>query len=141
MAKFNSRVSVFQIDDTGNTLRNLSAYIDSIDGIPGERELNEVTALGDAGRKYIPGLENTTITIEGHYDDTSTTGPEAILGPLRTHTAALDWDYGPEGSTGGYPKYSGTFWMRTFVITSRMGEIVRWRTELAVDGQVTRGTY
>lgn len=139
MAKFNSKDSVFQIND--GSLRNLSSYINSIDGVPGERELNEVTALGDGGRKYIPGLENTVITLEGHYDDTATTGPEAVLGVLRTDTTTRAWDYGPKGSSGGFLKYSGNCFVRRFEVTSRVGDIVMWRAELQVDGQVTRGTY
>ena len=141
MTAFNSKDSVFNIDDTGSTTRDISAFITNIDGIPGERELNEVTALGDGGRKYIPGLENVVITLEGIYDDTTTTGPDAILGPLRTHTTADIWDYGPKGSTGGFPKYSGTCWVRRYEIISRVGDQVIWRAELQVDGQVTRGTY
>ena len=141
MAKFNSKDSVFQITDTGSTLRNLSAYIDEIDGIPGERELNEVTALGDSGRKNVGGLENVVITLAGHFDSTATTGPDAVLGPLRTDDTARAWDYGPYGTTGGYTKYSGTMKVRIYQIMSRVGEVVRWRAEIAVDGAVTRGTY
>ncbi len=142
MAKFNSRVSVFQITDTGGTLRDISQYIDSVDGIPGEREMNDgITALGDTGRKHIAGLENVTITLEGHYDDTATTGPDAVLGPLRSDDTARAWDYGPKGKTSTFPKYSGDMKMRSYAITTRVGEVVKWRAELLVQGVVTRGTY
>ncbi len=141
MAKFNSKSSVFQITDTGSTLRNISAYMSSIDGVPGERELSEVTALGDGGRKYIGGLENVVITIEGHFDDTATTGPDAVLGPLRVDDTARAWDYGPEGTASGSVKYSGTMRLRRYELSSRVGDIVGWRAEIQVDGTVTRGTY
>ena len=107
MALFDSKTAVFAVTDTGATSRNLSAYITSIDGLPGARNLNEATALGDSGATFYPGLENVTISLAGHYDDTSTTGPEAVLGPLRTHTAATAFAYGPKGSTSGFLKYSG----------------------------------
>jgi len=141
VAKFNSKDSVFQITDTGATLRDISAYIDEVDGIPGERELNEVTALGDTGRKHIGGLENVVITLRGHFDNTATTGPDAILGPLRTDDTARAWDYGPKGKASGDFKYSGNMKMRNYVVSSRVGEIVAWRAELLVQGAVTRGTY
>ena len=141
MAKFNSKDSVFQITDTGATLRDISTYITTLDGVPGERELNEVTALGDTGRKHIGGLENGVITGEGVFDDTATTGPDAILGPLRTDTTARAWDYGPKGKTSGFVKYSGTMLMRSYRIISRVGDIVTFRFEILVQGAITRGTY
>ena len=141
MAFFDSRVSVFQLDDTGNTLRDISAYITEIGGIPGARNLNDVTALSDTGIKHIPGLEDVTIALSGHWDDTTTTGPDAILGPLRTHTAALDWDFGPSGKGSGVEKYSGTFWLENYEIQSRVGSQVTWSATRRVEGAVARGTY
>lgn len=141
MAFFDSRVSVFQLDDTGDTLRDISQYMTEIGGLPGPRNLNEVTALGDTGSKWIPGLENVVITLAGIWEDTATTGPDAILGPLRTHTAALDWDYGPRGKASTDEKYSGTFWMTSYEVRSRVGNRVEWSATLQVEGVVTRGTY
>ena len=141
MTFFDSKASAFQIDDTGSTERNLSAYITEITGLPGPRNLNEVTALGDGGAKFIPGLENVQISLSGIYDDTATTGPEAVLGPLRTHTAAVDFNYGPKGLTSGFLKYSGTCWVMTYENQTRVGNRVEWTATLQVEGQVTRGTY
>lgn len=141
MAFFDSRESVFQLDDSGGTPRDISAFLTEISGIPGPRNLNEVTALGDTGAKFIPGLQNASISLSGVFDDTATTGPDVILGALRTHTSALDWDYGPEGKTGGDPKYSGTCWVQTYEIQSRVGNRVEWSATLQVEGAVTTGTY
>lgn len=141
MAKFNSRVSVFQVTDTGGALRDISQYVAEITGIPGERELNEVTALGDTGRKHIAGLENVRGEVSGHYDDTATTGPDAVLGPLRTDDTARAWDFGPKGKTTGFVKYSGDLKLSNYEITSRVGDIVSWRMTFQVQGVVTRGTY
>ncbi len=141
MAFFDSKVSVFQIND--GTLRDLSAYITDIGGIPGNRNLNEVTALGDSGTKHIPGLEDVTISLSGHFDDTATTGPDAVLGVLRTDTNAggRAWDYGPKGKTSGFVKYSGNCWVESYELTSRVGNIVSWSASLKVEGTVTRGTF
>ena len=86
MAFFDSRVSKFLVDDTGGTQRDLSAHITEVRGLPGPRTLNEVTALGDSGAKFIPGVEKASITLHGMYGNTATSGPDAVLGPLRTHT-------------------------------------------------------
>ena len=65
MTFFDSKVSKFLIDDTGGTQRDLSAYITEVRGLPGRRALNEVTALGDSGARFIPGLEDVTIRLTG----------------------------------------------------------------------------
>ena len=146
MAKFNSRVSVFQTTDTGGTLRDLSQYISEVSGLPGARDLNEVTALGDTGEKNIVGLARATVTISGHFDDTATTGPDAVLGPLvetdsTPEDTARAFDYGPKGTTGGFVKYSGTIKWESYEVTSRVGDIVAWTATGKVQGNVTRGTY
>ena len=141
MAFFDSKVSKFLIDDTGSVQRELSAYLTEVRGLPGPRLLNEVTALGDSGAKFIPGLEDVAMTLRGLFDDTSTSGPDAVLGRLRTHTAAVSFEYGPEGSATGDVKYSGTCWVDLYELTSRVGNLVEWVATLQVEGTVTRGTY
>ncbi len=141
MSFFDSKVSVFQITDVGAQLRDLSAYINEIRGLPGPRNLDEVTALGDSGAKFIPGIENVQVTISGIFDDTASSGPDAVLGPLRTHTAAVAFDYGPKGKTAGFPRYAGDCWVTSYEITSRVGNRVEWTATLQVNGTVSRGTY
>jgi len=141
MAFFDSKVSKFRIDDTGSVLRDLSPYITDVRGLPGVRNLNEVTALGDSGAKFVPGLEDVTIALSGIFDDTATSGPDAVLGPLRTHTSAVDFEYGPEGSGTGDVKYSGTCWMLSYELRSRVGDKVEWTAALQVEGVVSRGTF
>ena len=141
MAFFDSKVSKFRIDDTGSVLRDLSAYITEVRGLPGPRDLNEVTALGDSGAKYIAGLEDVAITLSGMFDNTSTSGPDAVLGPLRTHSSAVDFEYGPEGTSTGNVKYSGTCWVTSYALRSRVGYLVGWSAALQVNGTVTRGTF
>jgi hypothetical protein len=141
LAQFNSRSSVFQITDSGGTLRNISQFITALSGLPGQREMNEVTALGDTGRRHLAGLDDVTVRLEGIWDDTASTGPDAVLGPLRSDDTARAWDYGPKGTSTGSPKYSGTMKLRSYDIVSRVGDIVVWRAELAVQGAVARGVY
>lgn len=140
MAFNDAKQQVFKIDDTGATIRALTAYIDEVRGIPGPRNLNEVTALGDGGAKFIPGLENSPFSITGSYDDTATTGPDAVLGPLRTHTSAVDFEYYPNTTGSGKVKYSGKCWVTDYRVTGRVGSQVRYECDLQVEGQVTRAT-
>lgn len=141
MTFFDSKVSKFSIDDSGTVPRDLSAYLTEIRGLPGPRLLNEVTALGDAGAKFIPGLEDVTFNLRGLFDDTASSGPDAVLGPLRTNTTAVSFEYGPEGTAAGDVKYSGTCWVTLYELRSRVGNLVEWVATLQVEGTLTRGTY
>lgn len=141
MAFYPAKDSTFEIDDTGAVQRDISAYIISIDGLPGPRELIEVTALGDTGRTFIPGLENGVITLELQWSEDASVGPDTVLGALRTHTAAVDFEYGPEGNASTDIMYTGTCWVRNFQITSRVGTQVTARCELQVEGAVSRAAH
>ena len=141
MAFFDSRVSRFFIDDAGGVSRDLSGYVTSVRGLPGARRLNEVTALGDEGAKFIAGLEDTTVTLSGIYDDTAGAGPDAVLGPLRAHGSPVDFEYGPAGSASGAVKYHGACWVASYDLRSRVGDKVEWSCALQVDGVVSRGTF
>ena len=141
MAFFDSKVSKFLLDDTGGTQRDLSAYLTEVRGLPGQRALNEVTALGDSGARFIPGLEDVTVRLGGLFDDTATSGLDAVLGPLRTHTSAVDFEYGPEGSSTGDVKYSGTCWVVSYDLRSRVGNLVEWAATLQVENTVSRATF
>lgn len=141
MAFFDSSISIFQITDTGSTLRDISPYIVSIDGLPGPREFGDVTVLGDGGHKWNPTLENVSVTLELLWSDDASVGSDTVLGPLRSHTAAVAFDYGPEGKTAGDIKYSGNAWVEDYSIVSRVGNMVTARCVLRVNGTVTRGTY
>ncbi len=141
MAFYPSENTTFEIDDTGAQQRDISPYITSIDGLPGPRELIEVTALGDGGRKWIPGLENAVITLELHWSEDASVGPDTVLGPLRTHTAAVDFEFGAEGNAQGDIMYTGTCWVKDYRILTRVGDQVTARCELQVEGKVSRGAH
>ncbi len=140
MAFFFSKDSVFQIND-GSSLRDVSAFVTSIEGLPGASELLEVTTLGDSGRKYNRGLENVTFAVEFLWSDDASTGSHTVLELVRALTAATAFDFGPEGSTGGDEKISGTCFLSNWSIPSRVGDMVRTRAEFQVDGVITIGTY
>lgn len=136
-----SKDVVFQITDTAASLRDVSPYIISIEGPPGMRELIESTALGDSGRKWQPGLQNGTFSMELQWSDDANVGCDTVFGPLREHTASTAFDFGPEGKTSGDIKYYGNCWVRNYAIVGRVGDIVKARVEIQVDGAVTRSTY
>ena len=178
MAKFNARQSVLIIEaplnadgtsvehDADGTLRDMSTFISSVDGLPGEVERPEVTTLGDQGRTHLQGLENVTVTVEGFFDDTDPVtdsddfaGPDRVFSLLRKDDRKRTIRYSPNGITSGAtgtepsgPKpftnaiyrtgaivYYGQFKLRNYMITSRVGETVTFRAEMLIQGIVSRG--
>ena len=143
MAFFNSKISTFELDDGGTTLRDISADVNEINGLPGPRNLSEVTALPDTGTKWIPGIENVQITLSGLFSDTAAAsgGADFVIGIGRTSTVTLSFEYGPEGNSSGDMMYTGECWVTDYVLTSRVGDTVAWRATLQVDGVVTRAAH
>ena len=141
MAFFNSKSSRFSIEDTGGAERDLSAYLTEVAGLPGRRVLDDITSLADTGRRYMAGPDVATFTLAGMFDDTATTGPDAVLGPLRSHSSSVAFSYGPGGGATGDIKYSGSCWVESYEILSSVGSRVQFSASLKVDGAVTRGTY
>lgn len=141
MELFDSQQSVFQIRDTIGYLRDITPYLVAIDGLPGPRELAEATSLAVGGRMYYPILENAVITLELLWSDDGEIGSDTVLGPLRTHSAAVTFDYGPKGKAQGDIKYCGNVWVRNYQILTRVGQMITARCELQVNGQVERTTY
>lgn len=138
MAFVHGKSSHFAIDDAGGgSLTTISSYVDSVEGLPGEREMADVTALGDGGHKNIPGLENASFTVGGSWDSTL----DGYMGALVDATATATFNYGPAGNGSGAVKYSGECWVTSYTVSSPVGDKVSWTANIQVDGTVTRGTF
>jgi hypothetical protein len=118
--------------------------VTSVSGLPGETEHYDATAVGDAGRKHVAGLENVTVTIEGWYDNTATTGSQVVLSGLaniRNADTESVLIFGPSGNTSGMEKFTVTVKMKTLEYPASLGDLVKFRCELLVQGAVTHGTF
>ena len=94
--------SVFKVDNSGGTLTNISDVLNNV-SMPREVETVETTSFGSSYRSYVVGFQNATISIEGTWDATVDAHLAGILG----QDATVSFEYGPEGSTAGYVKYTG----------------------------------
>jgi len=141
MALFDSRSAYFSINDGSE--RDLTAYVTNVgEDLPGVAGLHDATTLGDTGTKDVDGLDDTTFVIRGLYDDTATTGPEAVIGALWSSRANATFRYGPKGSTAGFLKYSGSIKVAAFnAAVASVGNLHTFEARLKVQGRVTRGTF
>lgn len=130
------KAAVFKIDDSGGTLRNISDTLNSVT-FPREAEVLETTSFGSSDRTYIVGFKNGTISIEGSFDATVDGYLAGVLG----QDATLSFEYGPEGSTSTYTKYTGECIMTSYENSAGVGDVVSFSAEFQISGAVTRGTY
>ena len=130
------KAAVFKIDDSGGTLRNISDALNSI-SFPREAEVLETTSFGSSDRTYIVGFKNATISIEGSFDATY----DGYLAGALGQDATLSFEYGPEGSTSTYTKYTGECILTSYESTAGIGDVVSISAEFQITGAVTRGTY
>ena len=134
MAFVHGKTAVFQVDNSGGSLTDISAYCDNID-FPLTADTAEVTTFGDASKEYIGGLKDATISISGSWDATADGVLAGIIG------LAGSFEYGPAGSTGGNIKYTGEAICTSYNVTAPVGDKVSFSAEFQVTGDVTRGTY
>lgn len=67
----------FSVDNSGGTLTDITAYINS-DELAGDLSLLEDTSEADDERSYLPGVAGATVTVSGFVNSTT----EGIYGPL-----------------------------------------------------------
>lgn len=133
--------AVFSLDDSGGTLRNIKIYLNGVSGLPGARQLSEVTAFGDSGTKSIPSLANNQFSLTGHYDATAVTGVSTVLNGLRTATSTATFEYGPAGSASGALKVTGECWITELTYDATVSDRVPIAASFQVDGIPTLTTY
>ena len=133
MAKYSSADLKIEIDNSGGTPVDLSAYIDTIDGFNMEALTQESTPFGvDAEEHLAVGISRTNpVTVEGFYDDTAASGPDAVLNSIGdTRTLTITWD-------GDSNSDSVEAIIQTYNRTPTRGELTRFSCTLLPTGAVT----
>lgn len=135
--------TVFKVDDSGGTLRDLSAYVNSVDGLPGDGEISETTTFGvtGSGKTFIRGLNGASFSISGGYDSTATSGPDVVLAGLRAATSSSTFEYGPEGGTTGKTRYTGECFLTSYKISSPVGDWTTFSADFTMTGALTKNAY
>lgn len=133
MAATHGSKAVFQVQDAGSTLRDLSAFLTEA-GLPRSSDTAEVTTLGALSKKYIPGLKDGTIPIAGPFDPTVDGYLAGILGMER------NFEYYPAGSPASAtkPKYTGACICTSYEPSSPVDDASTFSAEFQITGDVTR---
>jgi len=141
MAFTHGKKAYFGLDNSGGTITNIRPYTDSVSGLPGARNLSEVTAFGDEGARWIAGLVNATFSAGGSWDNTESTGLHAVLAGVYRSETPISFEYGPAGNASGAVKLTGECWVTSYTVDASVADKVPWSAEFQVDGVVTIGTF
>lgn len=128
--------TVFKIDDSGGTLRDISSTLTDV-SFPRSIDTAESSSFGDSAKQYVVGLSDATISVSGNFDATI----DGYLAGTVGQAATLSFEYGPEGSTSGYVKFSGECILTSYEVSGAIGDVVTYSAEYQVTGSVTRGTW
>lgn len=126
----------FTIADSGATARDISNTLNSVT-MPRSIETLETTSFGSSSKSYVVGFSDSTISIEGTYDATV----DGYLSGLVGFDTASAFVYGPEGSTSGQVKYTGSAFLTSYEVKGGVGDVVTYSAQFQVTGAITRGTY
>lgn len=131
----------FALDGTAGTLVVISDTLNEIT-MPREIETAETTAFGNDDKTYITGLADATVSLSGMFDATVDAQINGDIANLKSGSVAtLSFEYGPAGSAGGNPKFTGEALITSYEIGSPVGDVVTYSLELQVTGGVTAGTF
>ena len=127
--------SKFLITDSAGTQRDVSDYVTSIEGLPGKRDLVDLTCFGDTGHKWGPSLMNAEFTLNLLYNETATTGLSSIFHPMITCPSSATFYWYPNGTTNKL--VTGSCWADDLNEKAQVGDFVKATLHLKVHGAVS----
>jgi len=119
MAKLSGQYLVISIDDSGDTPRDVSSDVKSID-IPDEYGELDATGFSDGAVNSIAGMPQFNVEISGMFNALADTGLFTVLSGIvgkgaKTLTVQVGQGAAP---TTGDPEFEGEFWCQKMNISS-----------------------
>lgn len=120
--------------------RDLSTYITNVT-FARELDTAETTTYGTAFKTRLAGHTDANMSIEGFFDPTATTGPDAVLAGVFAALTARVIIWGPYGSTASNVKITFTALCVTYEITGEVEDAVAFSAEFLPTTAITRTTF
>jgi hypothetical protein len=104
------------------------------------REQLEITAFGDSARRYIGGLQDSSVTLSFHQDFAAASVDSTIFSNLGGTVAIIIKPTGGSVSSSN-PSYSfNALVVQSTPFSSNVGDLATMDVTWPVDGAITRGT-
>lgn len=133
MAATHGSLAQFAVDDIGDTLRDLTQYLNQA-GMARSADTAEVSTLSMVSKEYVPGLKDGTVPIGGPLDPTVDGYLDGILGVIR------DFEYDPQGTATGTPHYTGQCILTSYEPDTPVDDAATFTGEFQITGDVNRST-
>ena len=125
---------------------DISAWIEEVNGLPGEVDLGDITTAGAVGHVSWPGLQKGTVTLKCLFDDAATSAYSYIAAVLNGYATAAPpavsaFIYGPAGSTSGFAKIYGNAWVNKISFPAKVTDPLKFDVTLTLDNGFTIGAF
>ena len=122
MAFVHGKDTIITIDSN-----DISAYVKTSD-LEQTGDSHDVTTYGKDAHVYSGGLKDGKATMEGVYDNSTTSGPKAVIQPLVGTVVTLVRK--PEGTGTGKPIDTVDVLVTSYKETSPVADMVSWSCEM-----------
>lgn len=119
---------------------DFSPYASSIT-LEAGNDVHDITTYGNTAHRYLAGLTDGKLTVGGFWNVTATVGSEVVIWPLIGDSDGAAFVYGPNGSTTGNVKYTGTLILDNYTVSSPVADMVTFQAQFKIDGAVTKTVY
>lgn len=136
MAKKRGILTDFRLDNSGGTLTDISTQCTMVD-LSNDVESFDVTAFQSGSKEYLVGFSDGKFSVEGFFDGTI----NAHLMGIKGQEATVSFQWGPEGSATGKPKFTGECFLTNYKPASAVNAPNKFSLALQVSGDITVGTY
>src|SRR5262245_30063449 len=131
MAFFHGKGLVFKLDNSAGTLQTLTSFVDSVD-LDNSVDMGETTTAGAEDKTFVSGPAEHDLSISGKYDETASTGPDAILFGLVGLETTSTFEFGPATATSGRPKYTGECFLTGYKVSAPIGGVVTFTADFKI---------
>lgn len=118
---------------------DISTYLNSA-SFDTDLDNNDVTTFGDTWKANAPGVPGGTISLEGFYDPTTSTGPVAVLWTAFTGGASVAIVYRPGGTLAGQSQYAFSANITAFGLSGAADGMVALSAAFTATGTITLTT-
>ena len=137
MANVHGKDSYVELANKADTLTNFTGQITNLDWNP-SKKIVDSTAMGATAEENIDGQKDASASLSGFCDSATTALIRALYAALGQSKA---FKYGPEGSTAGLPRITGTHICTSLGIKAGVDAVVSVSASFANNGTWTEDTF
>ncbi|CAB4176409.1 hypothetical protein UFOVP978_30 [uncultured Caudovirales phage] len=104
-----------------------------------QSDVAETTAFGTTAKTYLSGMSGFTMGMGGMFEDTATTGFDAVVSPLLGSGTLNNVAMAPNGFTIGRPAWAVSGAITSYDVQGGVGDIVQASVNVQGSDRVSRG--